>query len=260
MRNSWDFHIAQKEIQACEYNWRSIYHLNLFFLSSPRYEIASSLDMQRYALVFGVNTFVALLLQSLLTLVVVDAAGLGLGVFSQVKICDSHSRSFRSAWTASRVSRLLWKVLVLVVCGGVEKRCKVQWAPLRACNSPFANSPMDWFTSCFTLKMHSICYFVCQRNKIPTLAGTKGAYSPIRTLFFMICLQCGLTCFLPTSVLRLRWLLCRHLCSVLLRRALQSGHQAALWPRGPVQSSGRHRRHFNTVLTWGGEDAKVLAK
>lgn len=71
--------------------------MNLFFLSSPRYEIASSLDMQRYALVFGVNTFVALLLQSLLTLVVVDAAGLGLGVFSQVKICDSHSRGFRSA-------------------------------------------------------------------------------------------------------------------------------------------------------------------
>lgn len=41
--------------------------------------------MQRYALVFGVNTFVALLLQSLLTLVVVDTAGLGLDVFTQVR-------------------------------------------------------------------------------------------------------------------------------------------------------------------------------
>lgn len=40
--------------------------------------------MQRYALVFGVNTFVALLLQSLLTVVVVDSAGLGLDVFTQV--------------------------------------------------------------------------------------------------------------------------------------------------------------------------------
>lgn len=41
--------------------------------------------MQRYALVFGVNTFMALLLQSLLTVVVVDSAGLGLDVFTQVR-------------------------------------------------------------------------------------------------------------------------------------------------------------------------------
>lgn len=41
--------------------------------------------MQRYALVFGVNTFVALLLQSLLTLVVVDSSVLGLKVFTQVR-------------------------------------------------------------------------------------------------------------------------------------------------------------------------------
>lgn len=40
--------------------------------------------MQCYALVFGVNTFVALLLQSLITLVVVDSAGLGLEVVTQV--------------------------------------------------------------------------------------------------------------------------------------------------------------------------------
>lgn len=40
--------------------------------------------MQRYALVFGVNTFLALLLQTLLTVVVVDSAGLGLDVFTQV--------------------------------------------------------------------------------------------------------------------------------------------------------------------------------
>ena len=49
-----------------------------------RYQIAVNLSMQRYALVFGVNTFIALLLQTLLTLVVVDTAGLGLDVFTQV--------------------------------------------------------------------------------------------------------------------------------------------------------------------------------
>lgn len=41
--------------------------------------------MQRYALVFGVNTFVALLLQTVLTVVVVDTAGLGLDIFTQAR-------------------------------------------------------------------------------------------------------------------------------------------------------------------------------
>lgn len=45
--------------------------------------------MQRYALVFGVNTFMALLLQSLLTVVVVDSAGLGLDIFTQVSWCNT---------------------------------------------------------------------------------------------------------------------------------------------------------------------------
>lgn len=50
-----------------------------------RYQIAASLSIHRYALVFGVNSFIALLLQSLLTVVVVDSAGLGLDVFTQVR-------------------------------------------------------------------------------------------------------------------------------------------------------------------------------
>lgn len=41
--------------------------------------------MKRYALVFGVNTFIALFLQTLLTVIVVDSAGLGLDIFPQVK-------------------------------------------------------------------------------------------------------------------------------------------------------------------------------
>lgn len=42
--------------------------------------------MERYALVFGVNTFAALALQTLLTLVVVDARGLGLEITTQVRL------------------------------------------------------------------------------------------------------------------------------------------------------------------------------
>lgn len=52
------------------------------FLS--RFQIATNLSVERYALVFGVNTFIALALQTLLTLIVVDASGLGLDIFTQV--------------------------------------------------------------------------------------------------------------------------------------------------------------------------------
>ncbi|XP_074520707.1 thiamine transporter 1 [Halichoeres trimaculatus] len=55
----------------------------MLLITVATFQIAASLNMQRYALVFGVNTFIALLLQTLLTLVVVDSAGLGLDVFTQ---------------------------------------------------------------------------------------------------------------------------------------------------------------------------------
>lgn len=62
----------------------TFFHVCFFLFPSIRYQIAASLNMRRYALVFGVNTFLALLLQSLITLVVVDSVGLGLDVFTQV--------------------------------------------------------------------------------------------------------------------------------------------------------------------------------
>ncbi|XP_054915233.1 thiamine transporter 1 [Poeciliopsis prolifica] len=60
--------------------FRTIYML---LITVATYQIAASLSMQRYALVFGVNTFGALLLWTLITVVVVDSAGLGLDVVTQ---------------------------------------------------------------------------------------------------------------------------------------------------------------------------------
>lgn len=40
--------------------------------------------MERYALVFGANNFGALTLQTVITSVVVDSGGLGLGIIPQV--------------------------------------------------------------------------------------------------------------------------------------------------------------------------------
>uniref|UniRef100_UPI00358F944C thiamine transporter 1-like n=1 Tax=Myxine glutinosa TaxID=7769 RepID=UPI00358F944C len=48
--------------------------------------IAKTLTLERYALVFGVNTFMALALQTVLTAIVVDSRGLGLDVLTQFLI------------------------------------------------------------------------------------------------------------------------------------------------------------------------------
>lgn len=40
--------------------------------------------MERYALIFGFNNFVALLIQTILTVIVVDSKGLGLDIGTQV--------------------------------------------------------------------------------------------------------------------------------------------------------------------------------
>ncbi|XP_006764235.2 PREDICTED: thiamine transporter 1 isoform X1 [Myotis davidii] len=63
--------------------FRIIYML---LITIATFQIAANLSMERYALVFGVNTFIALALQTLLTLIVVDASGLGLEITTQFLI------------------------------------------------------------------------------------------------------------------------------------------------------------------------------
>ncbi|XP_060626734.2 thiamine transporter 1 isoform X1 [Anolis sagrei] len=58
----------------------------MLLITVATFQIATNLSVERYALVFGVNTFIALALQTLLTLIVVDARGLGLDIFTQFTI------------------------------------------------------------------------------------------------------------------------------------------------------------------------------
>ncbi|XP_036425683.1 thiamine transporter 1 [Colossoma macropomum] len=62
----------------------------MLLITIATYQIAANLNMRRYALVFGVNTFIALVLQTLLTVIVVDSAGLGLDIFPQFLIYGSY--------------------------------------------------------------------------------------------------------------------------------------------------------------------------
>ncbi|XP_073419905.1 thiamine transporter 1 isoform X2 [Dendrobates tinctorius] len=63
--------------------FRSIY---MILITIATFQIAANLSMERYALVFGVNTFTALVLQTVMTVIVVDSSVLGLDLFTQFKI------------------------------------------------------------------------------------------------------------------------------------------------------------------------------
>uniref|UniRef100_A0ACB8FAY9 Uncharacterized protein n=1 Tax=Sphaerodactylus townsendi TaxID=933632 RepID=A0ACB8FAY9_9SAUR len=57
----------------------------MLLITIATFQIAVSLSMERYALMFGLNNFVALLIQTVLTVTVVDSTGLGLDIGTQVK-------------------------------------------------------------------------------------------------------------------------------------------------------------------------------
>ncbi|XP_062872937.1 thiamine transporter 1 [Trichomycterus rosablanca] len=64
--------------------------LYMLLITIAMFQIAAGLSVERYALVFGVNTFSALVLQTVLTSIVVDSRGLGLDVTTQFIIYASY--------------------------------------------------------------------------------------------------------------------------------------------------------------------------
>ncbi|MFT7799759.1 thiamine transporter 1 [Arapaima gigas] len=79
----------------------------MLLITIATYQIAANLSMKRYALVFGVNTFIALLLQTILTLIVVDTAGLGLDVFTQFLIYASYFAAIALVFLAAGLYKVV---------------------------------------------------------------------------------------------------------------------------------------------------------
>uniref|UniRef100_A0A8C4DEK3 Solute carrier family 19 member 3a n=1 Tax=Dicentrarchus labrax TaxID=13489 RepID=A0A8C4DEK3_DICLA len=88
--------------------------LYMLLITIAMYQIAADLSMERYALVFGANNFGALALQTIITSVVVDSRGLGLGIIPQFTIYASYFsviavvfslRGVFTIWRAQRSSK-----------------------------------------------------------------------------------------------------------------------------------------------------------
>ncbi|XP_071422277.1 thiamine transporter 2-like [Pithys albifrons albifrons] len=62
----------------------------MLLITIATFQIAVNLSMERYALMFGFNNFVALVIQTIVTVVVVDSRGLGLDISTQFLIYGSY--------------------------------------------------------------------------------------------------------------------------------------------------------------------------
>ncbi|XP_044297717.1 thiamine transporter 1 [Varanus komodoensis] len=72
-----------------------------------RFQIATNLSVERYALVFGINTFIALALQTLLTLIVVDAKGLKLDIYRQFMIYAGYFAAISAVFLISGMCSII---------------------------------------------------------------------------------------------------------------------------------------------------------
>ncbi|MEJ1270273.1 solute carrier family 19 (thiamine transporter) member 2 [Cricetulus griseus] len=97
----------------------------MVLITIATFQIAANLSMERYALVFGVNTFIALALQTLLTLIVVDNKGLGLEITTQFLIYASYFAVISVVFLANGAFSVL-------------KKCRKQEDPS---SSPQATTP-----------------------------------------------------------------------------------------------------------------------
>lgn len=88
----------------------------------PSFQIASSLSKELCALVFGINTFLATMLKTSITLVVSDKRGLGLKVESQVSPKFS-LLSLGEGIPSRGLGRASWHPLSVVHSQGTQIHC-----------------------------------------------------------------------------------------------------------------------------------------
>ncbi|XP_053315905.1 thiamine transporter 2 [Spea bombifrons] len=94
----------------------------MLLITIATFQIAINLSMERYALMFGVNTFVALALQTILTVIVVDPRGLGLDIVTQFLIYGSYFAVIAGIFFA----RSLY-ILISLCCKARETNIQTQF-------------------------------------------------------------------------------------------------------------------------------------
>ncbi|XP_010191451.1 PREDICTED: thiamine transporter 2-like, partial [Mesitornis unicolor] len=106
-------------IWACYAGYLIFKACYMLLITIATFQIAVNLSMERYALMFGFNNFVALVIQTILTVVAVDSKGLGLDILTQFLIYGSYFAVIAGIF------------LIRSVCMLVSNKCRRQIA--RSC-------------------------------------------------------------------------------------------------------------------------------
>ncbi|KAB0357547.1 hypothetical protein FD754_001703 [Muntiacus muntjak] len=77
-------------IWACYAGYLIFKTVYMLLITIAVFQIAVNLSVERYALVFGINTFIALVIQTIITVIVVDQGGLGLPISIQFLVYGSY--------------------------------------------------------------------------------------------------------------------------------------------------------------------------
>ncbi|NXW66017.1 S19A3 protein, partial [Eurystomus gularis] len=77
-------------IWACYAGYLVFKACYMLLITIATFQIAVTLSMERYALMFGFNNFIALVIQTILTFIVVDPRGLELDISTQFLIYGSY--------------------------------------------------------------------------------------------------------------------------------------------------------------------------
>ncbi|KAK2540913.1 hypothetical protein Q9233_000966 [Columba guinea] len=96
-----------RNIWVCYASYVVFRIIYMLLITIATFQIATNLSVERYALVFGVNTFIALALQTLLTLIVVDSSGLGLDIFTQFMIYASYFAAISLVFLGSGIYSII---------------------------------------------------------------------------------------------------------------------------------------------------------
>ncbi|XP_071293657.1 thiamine transporter 2-like isoform X2 [Agelaius tricolor] len=127
-------------IWACYAGYLIFKACYVLLLTIATFQIAVNLSMERYALMFGFNNFIALLIQTILTIVVVDSRGLGLDIVTQFLIYGSYFAVIHGIF-------MIRSICVLI-------SCKCQRKIVRSCteqlNQAEHESREQIVTSCMT--------------------------------------------------------------------------------------------------------------
>ncbi|KFO83672.1 Thiamine transporter 2, partial [Buceros rhinoceros silvestris] len=94
-------------IWACYTSYLVFKACYMLLITIATFQVAVTLSMERYALMFGFNNFVALLIQTVLTVVVVDSRGLGLDIVTQFLIYGSYFAVIAGIFLISSIYTLI---------------------------------------------------------------------------------------------------------------------------------------------------------